>query len=394
MIVGMAAAVAALVWLAYAAVSGKLPVSVIALTSPSADRAPAPTADDREAIGALGRVQPAGGVIGIYGPPGDRLVELTVAVGQQVKSGQELGTLSGDAERRSAVDALAGQVTEANAMRNALEATRAARLEDADYEFAAADAKLEAEQAGLDARAAVLAVQERRAATEQNRLRRAKADGLPVSEQELLTVDTTVAQAAEERKAVVAQRDLLRNQRTKAEASLKAKKKLIQAEVDRALAQVPTNSLLASKQAAEKKLDEARLLARRPGRVVKVLARPGDTLAQLPVVQIADTTALVVLAEVYESDVPRLRGWLAGTKSVAAEIDGRVLGDTLPLKGTVAATGVAPMIAKNQVFALGPREDADRRVVEVEVRLDPTATTKLANYLGLQVRVKLLAPGK
>ncbi len=371
-------------WLGYSTLAPRTNAAVVG------DR-PAAQADDRDGIGALGRVQPAGGVLNLFGPPGDRVLELKVAVGDAVKPGQELGTLAGDAERRAQVETLAGQVSEADELRKSLAASKDARLDDADYEFAAADAKLEAEQAGLDAKAAVLAVQERRALTEQNRLQQAKAGGLPVSEQELLIAETAVAQAVEEKKAVTAQRGLLGNQRTKGDASLKSKKKLIAAEADRALAQVPTNSLLAGQRAAQAKADDARLVARRPGRVVKVLARPGDTLANTPVLQTADTSAMSVLAEVYESDVPKLRGWLAAGK-VLAEIDGRVLGDAKPLTGSVAAAGVAPMIARNQVFALGPREDADRRVVEVEVRLDPAAGAKLADYIGLQVRVKLLKP--
>ena len=391
LIVSLLANLGVVGWLGYAAIDGRLPGA--SATTPSGDRPAGLPADDRDGIGALGRVQPAGGVIGLFGLPGDRVVELKVAVGSVVQPGQELATLAGDGERRAAVDALAGQVAEADALRSALTVSRDARLEDADYEFAAADAKLEAEQAGLDAKAAVLAVQEKRAVTELTRLQRAKAGGLPVAEQEMLVAETAVAQVAEERKAVTAQRGLLGNQRTKGESSLKAKKKLVAAEADRTLAQVPTNSLLASKRAAEQKLDDARLVARRPGRVVKVLARPGDTLSAAPVLQMADTSALVVLAEVYESDVPRLRGWLATGKAVAAEIDGRVLGDAgPPLAGTVTADGVAPMIARNQVFALGPREDADRRVVEVEVELAPESVGVAQNFIGLQVRTRFLPP--
>ena len=45
------------------------------------------------------------------------------------------------------------------------------------------------------------------------------------------------------------------------------------------------------------------------------------------------------------------------------------------------------MIARNQVFAMGPREDADRRVVEVVVHLDAAGTADAGRFVGLQVTV-------
>ena len=51
------------------------------------------------------------------------------------------------------------------------------------------------------------------------------------------------------------------------------------------------------------------------------------------------------------------------------------------------------MIARNQVFALGPREDSDRRVVEVVVHLNPDATADAGRFVGIQVTVTL-EPGK
>ena len=368
-------------WLAWTASGAKLDGSVAPSLGP-------PPADPSEPIGALGRVEPAGRVVSLFGPPGDRLTGLTVAVGDAVKENQSLGTLSGEVERQGAVDALKEQIKEAEALKRSLEASRDAKLEDAAVEFETAAAKLEGDQAGLVAKGNVLLVQERRAVTERDRLRQAKAGGLPVSDQDLLTAESAAEQIAEERKAADVQRLQLANQRARAEAGLAAKKKLIAAEADRLLAQVPTDSLINSKVVAEKRAEDARLVARRPGRVVRVLARPGDTLGSTPVLQTADTSSLVVLAEVFEANVPKLRNWLAAGP-VKAVIDGRVFDADKPLTGVVTAAGVAPMVARNQVFALGPREDSDRRVVEVEVKLDPPAAAKLADYLGLQVRVTL-----
>ena len=82
-----------------------------------------------------------------------------------------------------------------------------------------------------------------------------------------------------------------------------------------------------------------------------------------------DLTTMTAIAEVYESDVGRLAKWVAAGP-VKAEIKNPALPDTL--SGTVDSDqDISRMIARNQVFAMGPREDADRRVVEVVVHLDP-----------------------
>ena len=67
----------------------------------------------------------------------------------------------------------------------------------------------------------------------------------------------------------------------------------------------------------------------------------------------------------------------------------------LALTGTVSeGDQVTRMIARNAIFALSPREDTDRRVVEVIVRLGPDASRAAAPYVGLQVNVVLEPGGK
>ena len=44
-------------------------------------------------------MQPAGGVVSVFGPPGDRVLKLNVDVGSPVKKGDPLAELSGQAER-------------------------------------------------------------------------------------------------------------------------------------------------------------------------------------------------------------------------------------------------------------------------------------------------------
>ncbi|MFO0848432.1 MAG: HlyD family efflux transporter periplasmic adaptor subunit [Gemmataceae bacterium] len=381
-------------WVAYTSpLKDKLP----ALGSEPPPPVPVATAGTGP-IGALGRVQPVGGVIAVFGPPGDRVLRFKdgLALGTPVKAGEELGELSGDRERQLAVDALTAQLNEAVKLKRAIEATRAAGVQAVRAEVEQARAKADADVAAAEAKINVAGLQRKRGETELNRLRQAKADNVPISAQELLAAETLVQQAAEELAAARKGLAAAAVQREKAEAAAKAKEASVQAEADRGLAQVPVDSLKAQLSAAELKLADAKLRAAATGRVVKLNAHPGDTLSTLPVLQIADTDQMAVIAEVYETQIAQLRDWLkqTGGRPVDVDIDARVLGglDAAPHKGTATLAGVAPMIAKNQVFALGPREDADRRVVEVEVRLTPAAAAAMADFIGLQVRVTFNPP--
>ncbi len=350
-----------------------------------------------DSVQALGRLQPAGGVVNVFGTPGDRVAESSVALGSVVAKGDRLLKLSGEAEQTLSLAALDAQLREAEQAKAAAVQSRVAKLADLDAEVRQAKAKLDAEVAALDARLAGVTLQEARAAGELRRLEKVQAEGAPVADQDLVQVRTLAATAKGELAAITVQKAKAVEQQAAGEAVAKAKRLTLDAEADRALALIPTESLKASRAVAAQKVADAVVRAPAAGRVVKVGARVGDTLGTLPVLQLADATAMTVVAEVYETDVAKLRGWLAGGNSVAVEVDARVVesGEAAaakPLRGTVKLAGVAPMIAKNSVFALGPREDADRRVVEVEVALDPESSRLTADFIGLQVRATFVAP--
>ena len=60
------------------------------------------------------------------------------------------------------------------------------------------------------------------------------------------------------------------------------------------------------------------------------------------------------------------------------------------LKGAVRSDqDIARMIARNQVLPVGPREDSDRRVVEVTAHLDAESSAIAARFVGLQVTVTM-----
>lgn len=345
--------------------------------------------DTGGAVEAFGRIQPADGVIAVYGPPGDKLKEFKVGVGQTVAVGDTLAALFGDDERQLNLKTLTEQIHEAETLKKAIEESARAKQADLDAEANQATVGLEQDSNTLTAKEKAADAQAERAKKERDRLTQVKADGVRVSDQEFEAVAALLATAEAEKAVAVAQREKLRVTKEQSAISVKAKKDALAAETKRAIAQVPLESLKAAKAVAERKVKDIGVSAPAAGRVVKLLAKPGETLANQPVLQIADTSRLVVVAEVYETDVGRLREWLA-KGSVKAEIDARVVAGA---SGDKSLTGrvtdpkkVATVISRNVLTPLGPREDADRRVVEVEVELD--ANPAAQNFIGLQVRTR------
>jgi HlyD family secretion protein len=346
-------------------------------------------------VSALGRVQPLGGLIAVYGPPGDRVVKFERPLGERVEAGKKLAILSGEGERETQVKALEAQIEEAEALREAIIASKEAKLADIVAEANQAKVSAEQDANALDAKVKAVDAQRNRALATQKRLKESKAAGAPISAQELEEVEAVLAQANAEREATLAQKEKLRVVKEEGEKSIAAKKATVEAETKRALAQVPLTTLEANLKAANQKLDSGRLLAPTAGSVVRFLSKPGDTVTTQPVLQMADTTRMGVIAEVYESDVGKVRQWLAAGKSVKAEIDLRVLSDGKKLSGVVTdLEKVSTVVAKNVLTPLGPREDADRRVVEVEVELDASSAAVAKDYIGLQVRVRLFTGDK
>lgn len=127
--------------------------------------------------------------------------------------------------------------------------------------------------------------------------------------------------------------------------------------------------------AAESELARTRVLAPIDGQVIDVYARAGVRVGPEGIVALGRTEHMYAIAEVYETDVARVRlGQRAVVTSPAfAE----------PLHGTVDRIGMS--IGKLDAIGTDPAARTDARVVEVEVRLDESAPA--AGYTNLQVEI-------
>jgi HlyD family secretion protein len=340
-------------------------------------------------VNSLGRIQPAGGLVAVYGPPADRVQQFLVKVGDTVAKDQPLAVLAGEDDRKLQLQSLDTQIQEAERLKQSILLSKKAKLADIEAEAKQATVGVEQDTKAIDAKVKAVEAQMKRATSELGRMKAAAAEGLRVSEQEMEQVQSLLAQAEAEKEGAAAQKEKVRVIRDEAGKSIDAKKATVEAETNRAIAQVPLESLMTTRKLAERKLKDGELRAPTAGRVVRILANPGDTFGPQPVLQLADVTRMTVMAEVYETDVGRVREWL-GKATVKAKIDARVLGSDKQLSGIVSGPNkVSTVISKNVLTPLGPREDADRRIVEVEVELDAESARLAENFIGLQVRVRL-----
>ena len=360
-----------------------------------ADRAAGPAANSvrqegiaaaADRITALGRLQPEGGVIPVYGPPGDRIAKLyPLASGARLDAGAPIAELASRKDRLLEVQVAETQLTEAKTARDASERAGRQKIRAAEAELNQAKANKVSDLAAIDAKLDYLAVQTKSAAKQVDRLKGLRDKGGTVADEELEKVELLKAQADAEVAAPRATRKKTETTYEETEKAAQAKIDAAKAELDEALARAPIKSSEEKVALARQLSDLTIIKAPVAGTVLKVAGREGQPTGVEPILQMAALGKMTAVAEVYESDVGRLAEWVRA-KPVSAEITNPAL--PKPLAGEVRSEAdVTRMIARNQVFAVGPREDADRRVVEVIVHLDAASAALADRFVGLQVTV-------
>ena len=113
-----------------------------------------------------------------------------------------------------------------------------------------------------------------------------------------------------------------------------------------------------------------RVRASASGRVLRVLAHPGE-ISSGALLELGDVSSMIARAEVYQSDVPRIR------VGDPAEVD--ILGTHVA--GKVSRIG--SIVGKNQLTSIDPRALRDLRVVEVTIQLEKAEPA--ARFVDMEV---------
>jgi HlyD family secretion protein len=331
---------------------------------------------EQSSVAALGRLEPRDRVIDISVAGDERLERIVVEHGQWVKSGDALAYLQSFESRKATRDRAAALLHDAEERLTADTAQHKARIEESSLrvrqvnevpalEIQAHKARIRETQAELDA--AVRNLERFRALLGQNVISRQEFDTQSALVERLQA--TMESEEATLQKLHTAQK----TDREIGEAELAARSK----ELESVRASAQLASLRASLAVAEAELKLSVLRAPSDGQIIEILANPGEATVGRVLMRMGDVKQMYVLAEVYETDMARVRlGQMVHVTSPAL---------SKPLTGTIDRLGTS--VFKRQVRSTDPQADADARVVQVRARLDDSEEG--ARFVGLQVDVRI-----
>ena len=148
--------------------------------------------------------------------------------------------------------------------------------------------------------------------------------------------------------------------------------------VDIDIARADLQAQQASLASAKANVEQAYIKSPVNGRVLHIYTWPGERVGAAGVLDLAASDQTFVEAEVYETDLERIRMGGAATVTSAALPE--------PLHGTVSL--IERSITRQQVVNIDPAANTDARVAIVRVLLDRASSDLAARRINLQVRVE------
>jgi HlyD family secretion protein len=301
-----------------------------------------------EAVTALGRVEPEGKVTQVFPPStteSSRIQQLRVKQGDWVDKGQVLAVLDNYARRLAAV-------------------------KTAEEEVRVAQAKLMQVQAG--AKKGDLQAQQAEIARLESELHNSQAE-----ESRYRTLYKEGAVSASQYDSKRLQMESAQRYVNQARAALNSLAEV--RPVDVQLSQAEVKQAKARVLQAMADLDLSIVRSPQSGQILKVQSFPGELVGNKGIVSLGDTTQMVVVAEVYETDIRKVHpGQITTITSPSL---------TKPLSGKVSQVGLE--IGNRNVLDTDSTTNIDARVVEVKINLNQESSLVVAGLTNLKVDVSI-----
>lgn len=343
-----------------------------------------PAAQAPRRISALGRIEPETRIRKVSVPTslsGDRIQDILVEEGQQVKKGQPLAVLNSKASLQAALTEAQENVTLAQRKLEQVKAgAKQGEIQAQVYKVQSLERQLAGQRLSLDQN-----VNSKRSSMLEARTEAKRYDGLfasgGASELERDRYRTRAQTTeAELNRAIETRAGTIASLSSEIESE---KQKLNQIKevrpVDVATAESELRKAIASRDRASQELAFATVLAPQDGRILKVVVQPGDKVGDGGILEMADTSRMVVTAEVYQTDIKEVRIGQGATIS-ADGFDG---------SARASVYQVLPQVQRQSIFAGEAGENQDQRVFQVRLRIDPKdlAQRHIGGASNLQVNV-------
>ena len=331
--------------------------------------------EQTRAISALGRLEPQGEVVKVASPStlgSSRIIKLMVKEGDTVKQGQAIAIL--DSYDRSVAALLQAQSQAQESDRNLAKVRAGAKSGD----IAAQEGNVLAATSNIksvEANTARIRAELEIAGRDYNRFLQVYKEGAisqTVLDTYRLKVESLQGQFVQSQQEV----QQAQFQLSQSQGTLSSVREVRPTDIQFAEAQLQTAIINVKR--AEVDLDLAQVRAPIDGQVLKINTKTGEVVSQTNgVVDLGNTSQMYVVAEIYETDIGKIKvGQTATIESEAFEggITGKV-------------TSLGLRIAKNDVLGTDPAAKTDVRIIEVKIKLDDSK--KVSGLTNLQVRVKV-----
>ena len=382
--------------------------------------APVETAPPVKKVTALGRLEPEAEVIKLSAPlalDGDRIAQLLVKEGDNIKAGQVVALLDSRDKLQDALSQAQEQVkmaqaklaqVKAGAKTGEIFAQKAtierlqAQLQSDRVAQEEAIARLEAQWLGdrtaQEATIRRLQAELNNAQAEDQRYQQLYKEGaesrslfdskrlaLETAQQQLNEakavlnrINTTASKQVREAN-VALQRINITGVKQIKEANATLDKIAEVRPVDVQAAQAEVDNAFSAVKRAQTDLEQAYIKAPITGRILKIHTRVGEKISDSGIADLAQTEQMVAIAEVYQSDISKVK---TGQNAV---VKGQ--GFNGELQGTVSLIGL--QVNQQNVFSNQPGENLDKRVIEVKIRLTPEDSKRVAGLTNLQVQTAI-----
>jgi len=340
-----------------------------------------------EAVTALGRLEPLGEAISLSPPPtlgAAKVSKLLVKEGDRVQVNQIIAELDDLDRLLAALNQAKSEVSVARANLSVVKAgaktgeINAARAEIARLQ-AQRQGEINTQQATIDRLKAEL----RTARSDYQRFAELGSGGAISQfevDQRRLKVETSTERLDEAKANLTQTIATLDRQIQEARANLDRVAEVRPVDVNRAQAEV--ERAIAAVKRAGAELELAYVRAPVSGQILKINTYPGESVSEAEgIVELGQTDQMVVVAEVYESDINKVR--LDQPATITSE-NGSF---SQPLQGKVSHIGL--QIGKKDVLDTDPAADVDVRVVEVDILLTPEDSRRVSGLTNAKVLVEI-----